>query len=144
MSNDPLTLPSLDPFIKKAFTLNGAFPLASENKTALTFNQAKVHQAQLPAANGITNARSLARIYARLISDINVDGQVKQRLISEKTLLQATDNVTPVDEPDRILFGVKSCFTRGGFRLFNDYFNNFGDGLFGHKGKFSMNIFLRI
>jgi hypothetical protein len=76
----------------------------------------------------------LARIYARLFSDINENGQEKQRLISEKTLSQTLTSATPVGEPDRILFGIKSNFAKGGFHLYSDYFKAFGNGVFGHKG----------
>ena len=35
------------------------------------WNEARVHAAQIPAANGITNAASLARMYAALVSDVD-------------------------------------------------------------------------
>jgi hypothetical protein len=120
---------------QKAVTFNGTFPIETQNTRDIFFNKTEIHQAEIPAANGITNARSLARIYARLIGDINEDGQKKQRLISEKTLLQAVTNVTPVGEPDLILFGMKSSFAKGGFHIYSDYFKAFGNGVFGHKGK---------
>ncbi|CAF1937797.1 unnamed protein product [Rotaria magnacalcarata] len=134
ITGNPPTLPSLSVFIKKALTLNGAFSILPENPNDLTFNKARLHQAEIPAANGITNARALARIYARLMSDINEDGQMEQRLISEKTLLQAIKSATPVNEPDLVLFGLKSDFAQGGFRLFDDFFKASGSCSFGHKG----------
>jgi hypothetical protein len=120
---------------QKAMTVNGAFPFEPQMTSDSPFNKTQIHQAEIPAGNGITNARSLARIYARLIGDINENGQKKQRLISEKTLLQAITSVTPVGEPDLILFGIKSNFAKGGFHVYSDYFKAFGNGVFGHKGK---------
>ncbi|CAF3438047.1 unnamed protein product [Rotaria sp. Silwood1] len=131
---NPVTLPPMNSFTEKALTCNGAFPIEPQNTSDSFFNNIQVHQAEIPAANGITNARTLARIYARLIGDINENGQKKQRLISEKTLSQATTSVTPTDEPDRILFGVKSNFGKGGFQMYSDYFKAMGIGVFGHKG----------
>ncbi|CAF0964068.1 unnamed protein product [Rotaria sordida] len=127
-------LPPMNSFTEKTLTCNGAFPIESQNMSDSVFNKPQLHRAEIPAANGITNARSLARIYARLIGDINENGQKKQRLISEKTLTRATTNVTPVGEPDRILFGIKSIFAMGGFHIYSDYFKAMGTGVFGHKG----------
>jgi hypothetical protein len=120
---------------QKAITCNGAFPLQPQNTGDMLFNKTQLHQAEIPAANGITNARSLARIYALLIGDINEDGQKKQRLISEKTLIQAATSITPEGEPDLILFGMKTNFAKGGFHVYSDYFKALGNGVFGHKGK---------
>jgi len=127
-------LPPMNLATQKALTCNGAFPFGTQNTGDSIFNSTQVHQAEIPAANGITNARSLARIYARLFSDINENGQEKQRFISEKTLSQTITSATPVGEPDRILFGIKSNFAKGGFHLYTDYFKAFGNGVFGHKG----------
>ncbi len=120
---------------QKAMTCNGAFSIEPQSTNDTLFNRIQVHQAEIPASNGITNARALARIYALLIGDINEDGQKKQRLISEKTFIQAVTSVTPVGEPDLILFGIKSNFAKGGFHVYSDYFKAFGNGVFGHKGK---------
>jgi hypothetical protein len=120
---------------QKAFSCSGAFPIELLNTNDTIFNKIELHQAEIPAANGITNARSLARIYALLLGDINEHGQKKQRLISEKTLSQATTSMTPVGEPDRILFGVTSNLAKGGFHVHSNYFQAFGVGVFGHKGK---------
>jgi hypothetical protein len=120
---------------QRALTCSGALSLASQDSMDNVFNKTQVHRAEIPAANGITNARVLARIYALLMGDINEDGQRKERLISEKTFLKATTSVTPVGEPDRILFGITSNFGKGGFHVYSDYFKALGTGVFGHKGK---------
>ena len=94
------------------------------------------HRAEIPAANGITNARSLARIYAQLIGDVHENNHQKKRLISEKTLMQATKSITPDGEPDQVLFGIPSNFAQAGFHVYGPYFKALGPGVFGHKGKF--------
>lgn len=86
------------------------------------FNSEAMHQAEWPAANGITTACSLSKLYGELACD---------RVLSTKTLDAA---VTPqVDGPDRVLvldtrFGL-------GFALPSDVVNYgpSGNG-FGHDG----------
>jgi len=86
------------------------------------FNSQAMHEAEWPAANGITTARSLSKLYGELACD---------RVLSTTTLDAA---VTPqVEGPDRVLvldtrFGL-------GFALPSDVVNYgpSGDG-FGHDG----------
>ncbi len=56
-------------------------------KPALEFNSPEVHAAEIPAANGITDARSLARMYAGLVGD-GVDGV---RLFTDETVANVDD-----------------------------------------------------
>ena len=66
----------------KALTLSGAMMgFGAESP----FNTRAVHATEMPAANGITNARSLARMYAATVGD--VDGV---RLIDDVTVKTAT------------------------------------------------------
>ncbi|CAF3622653.1 unnamed protein product [Rotaria sp. Silwood1] len=90
--------------------------------------------AELPGVNAISNARSLARIYARLMGDIVENEKKIERLLSEKTLLEAIENVTPVGEPDRTMPMIKTAFGKGGFQVYGEIFNVFGDNVFGHNG----------
>lgn len=60
------------------------------------WNDPRVWQAELPAANGITNAASLARMYAATVGE--VDGV---RLLSHDTLLRAIE--PQVSGPDAVL-----------------------------------------
>ena len=139
MSTDAASWPPIPLATLKAVTLSGAFPMAKPGEEML-FNSARLHRAELPGANGITNAHSLASIYALLIGDVDENETKKKRLISEQTLTQAITNVTPAQQPDQILFGLPSVFGKGGFQLHDDYFNIFGDGMFGHKGKLCIDI----
>lgn len=105
----------------QALSLNGAFSGDG------TFNRRDVHAAEIPAANGITNARTLARIYAATIGE--VDGV---RLVSPDIVDRARTTVTPENEPDRCLimpttFGM-GFMTHGPFSMYT------GPGSYGHPG----------
>ncbi|CAF3110018.1 unnamed protein product [Rotaria sp. Silwood2] len=113
---------------------SGAFPMTSPNSDESIFNERRIHQAVMPAVNGISNAHSLARIYALLIGDVNENGNKTACLLSKKTLKLATKNVTPANEHDQILFGLTTKFSRGGFGLHSDFFNVLGEDGFGHHG----------
>jgi hypothetical protein len=116
----------------KAFTCSGAFPLG---RPKIIFNEPRLHRAALPSLNGITNARSLARIYSLLIGDIDDNERKQKRLLSEKTLKEAITNVTPIGELDQNWYNLPSIFSKGGFQLYSEYFNILGEGVFGHAGK---------
>ncbi|UJR36823.1 hypothetical protein I4U23_029536 [Adineta vaga] len=115
----------------KALTCSGAFPIG---RPKLIYNDVHFHRAELPAVNGITNARSLARIYSLLIGDINENNHIQTRLVSEDTLNQAIENVTPKDELDIHSYNMPTIFGKGGFQLFGECFQIFGDGVFGFTG----------
>ena len=76
----------------KALTVNGALTTGGEN----AFNTRAVHATEMPAANGITTARSLARMYAATVGP--VDGI---RLVGDATLGRATAEA--VNGPDAVL-----------------------------------------
>ncbi|CAF3374426.1 unnamed protein product [Rotaria sp. Silwood2] len=94
------------------------------------FNQPRAHQAEIPAGNGITNARSLARFYSSLIGDLD-DGKYK-RILNENILKLVTRSNTPTNEID-VVFQTPTTFGMG-FTLFDDIFPEFGPGTFGHTG----------
>lgn len=73
----------LDPesVTNRALHLNGAFGLGE----GLSWNQPAVWRSEIPAANGITNARSLAKLYAATVSE--VEGV---RLLDDTTVEVAT------------------------------------------------------
>lgn len=123
-------LPEMDEVTELTNTCSGAFPVDFAGPNI--FNDTALHQAELPAANLITNARSLARLYAALIGDID-DGCIKA-LISEKTRQRAVSCVTPEGEPDCTLFGLPTRFAMG-FQTYGYFLNVLGDGVFGHNGE---------
>ena len=127
--------PTMDPAIKammeqfmgpnspagQALSLNGAFSVDG------AFNRRDVHAAEIPAANGISNARTLARIYSATIDDIDGD-----RLLKPEVVDRARVTVTPNGEPDTCLimpttFGM-GFMTHGPFSPYS------GPGAFGHPG----------
>ena len=105
----------------QALSLNGAFGGDG------TFNRRDVHAAEIPAANGITNARSLARIYAATIGE--VDGV---RLLAPSTVETARRTVTPNGEPDACLI-MPTTFGMG-FMTHGQFTPYAGPGSFGHPG----------
>ena len=105
----------------RALSLNGAFAGGD------TFNRRDVHAAQIPAANGIANAPSLARMYAATLAPL--DGV---QLLSDAVRATASTTVTPDNEPDACLimpttFGM-GFMTHGPFSPFA------GPGSYGHPG----------
>ncbi|CAF3509216.1 unnamed protein product [Rotaria sp. Silwood1] len=96
----------------------------------ILYNDPRLHQAEIPATNGITSAKSLARVYASLI--INLDDGKQKRLLDETILNQATKSNTPKDELDFIT-GTHSAFGMG-FTLFDQTFPMFKSKIFGHIG----------
>ncbi|MFZ8997683.1 MAG: serine hydrolase domain-containing protein [Ilumatobacteraceae bacterium] len=125
--NDPARLEyygklyARDAYGYKALALDGRISTAGDNH----FNSRAVHATEMPGANGITNARSLARMYAATIGE--VDGV---RLLDTDTMNTArTQRVMGDDltllEPSR--FGA-------GFWLHDTSTPMIQDGSFGHPG----------
>ncbi len=108
--------------IWKALTANGALTFVGDDNT---FNSRAVHATEMPAANGITTARSLARMYAATVG--SVDGI---RLISPDTL--ATARAEAVNGPDAVLV-FPSQFGMG-FMLHGTLTPMLSPSAFGHAG----------
>lgn len=126
---DPKTLETFSAFLSgdglalRALSLNGAFGWLS--RRGGPFNSRELHAAEVPAANGITDARSLARMYAAMIGE--VDGV---RLIGPARVDLAR---TPAaDGPDRVLL-VPSRFGLG-FMCHSEFSPLLAPGSFGHSG----------
>jgi CubicO group peptidase (beta-lactamase class C family) len=126
-SDDPAIQALLEQFMGpnsnagRALTLNGTFSGDG------LFNSRAIHAAEIPAANGITNARSVAKIYASTFAPI--DGV---QLLDDDVRDVARVTVTPDGEPDACLimpttFGM-GFMTHGGFTPYA------GAGSYGHPG----------
>ena len=91
------------------------------------FNRPEVLRAQIPAAGGATNARSLATMYAALQTPMN-----GVRLMTPDTLAAATTVQTPQNEADKCLI-MPTSFAMGymAHSMFTQYA---GPGSFGHPG----------
>jgi len=105
----------------RALTIDGKLRMMPEND----FNTRAVHATEMPAANGITNAPSLARMYAATIGE--VDGV---RLIADETMDAA--RTQRVNGPDRTL--IMPTRFGAGFWLHNELAPMIRDGSFGHPG----------
>jgi CubicO group peptidase (beta-lactamase class C family) len=89
-------------------------------------NTRALHAAEVPSINGMTTARSLARMYAATIGE--VDGV---RLLRSETVdaLRKTES----RGPDKILFGAETHFGLG-FMLPGPFSPMGQEGCFGHPG----------
>ena len=105
----------------RALSLDGRISMAGDND----FNSRAVHATEMPGANGITNARSLARMYAATIGE--VDGV---RLFGHDTMNAA--RTQRANGPDLTL--VKNSRFGAGFWLHDAGTPMIQDGSFGHPG----------
>ena len=112
---------SPDSLMNRALSLNGTFSLQGE----MPWNTDEVRAAQIPAANGITNARSLAKMYAATIGE--VDGV---RLLSDEAVKRACEEQSNGRDECLIVdtrFGL-------GFFLPSTFSPLAGPASFGHAG----------
>ncbi len=111
-----------DTLAGRALSLNGA--LTGPPGESI-FNLPEVHRSEIPAANGITTARSLSRLYAACI------GTVKgTRLFGKRTLDKALKIQS--DAPDAVL-GLRTTFGLGFMRT-GPELQMLGPNSFGHAG----------
>ena len=68
MDNARIALGS--PVVQRSLTMGGAFAFPAEDGF-VTFNDPAIQAAEIPAANGISSAGSLARLYAACVSSIS-------------------------------------------------------------------------
>jgi CubicO group peptidase (beta-lactamase class C family) len=126
-SDDPMIQAMLDQFwgpdsnARRALTLNGAFEGDG------IFNRAAMLSAEIPAANAVTNARSLARVYAATFAP--VDGV---KLLEDDVRDEARKDVTPTGEPDMCLM-MPTTFGMG-FMVHGMFTPYAGPGSYGHPG----------
>ena len=117
-----------DTLVGRAMTLNGALGFLDDG-----FNTPALHAAEIPAANGITNARSLARFYAALIGGVEY-GPSEALLTPEQVDFART---CQTEGPDRVLSfpGIELPTTIGlGFWTSSAFAPYGGARAFGHSG----------
>jgi CubicO group peptidase (beta-lactamase class C family) len=117
-----------DTLLGRSLSMNGSLADLEHG-----FNTPALHAAEIPAANGITNARSLARFYAGLIGA--VDGGPEAALLTPAQVDKARTRQT--EGPDRVLSfpGIDIVTTIGlGFWTASDFARFGGAGAFGHSG----------
>ena len=117
---DPFATRAADPasLAHKAFASVAVAPAA--------YNEYPFRSAEVPAGNGIGNARALARIYAACIGEVN-----GLRLLQPETLERATETES---EGEDLVMGYDSHFGTG-FQLPFPFRPMAGEGSFGHHGS---------
>jgi CubicO group peptidase (beta-lactamase class C family) len=96
-----------------------------------SFNLPAVWAAEIPAANCITDARSLAKLYAACVSEVpDRDGQPLQLLTDETTARAVEPQTSGVDQ---VLMGMDLQYGLG-FNLPNQMMKLGGHRSFGHYG----------
>ncbi len=127
-SADLTALLGPDSLVARALSLNGAFGDLADG-----FNSPVLHAAEMPAANGITNARSLARFYAALIGGVE-HGPSESLLTPEQVDAART---CQTEGPDQVLSfpGIELPTTIGlGFWTSSAFAPYGGERSFGHSG----------
>ncbi|MBA2280404.1 MAG: beta-lactamase family protein [Acidimicrobiia bacterium] len=84
-----------DTTLGKALSCHGAFGATN------VWNSAEVRSAEIPAANGVTDARSLSRFYAALVGDVDADERFpagKQVLTDETVAAASTRHTSGNDQ----------------------------------------------
>lgn len=114
-----------DTMLGRALSCHGALPAAA-------FNEPEVRAAEIPAANGVTDARSLSRLYAALVGDLDADERFPagRRILAPETVEAAATRQTSGN--DLVLF-VETTFGLGFFTS-SPFAPYGGPRAFGHAG----------
>jgi CubicO group peptidase (beta-lactamase class C family) len=126
-SKDPAVQALIDQFTGPSSRLGRALTLSGAFRGDGVFNRRDVHAAELPAANGISNARSLAKLYAATMAP--VDGI---QLLDDAIRDLVRTTVTPPGERDLCILAA-STFGMG-FMTHGDMTPYSGPGSYGHAG----------
>jgi len=112
-------------FGSASLTVSGALSVAGG------FNRRDIHFAEMPGSNGITNAYSLAKMYAATIGEVE-GAQSLVRLVSENSMRKMRATVTPKNQIDQVL-QVATTFGMGFMTPFY-WLPMSGPDSFGHIG----------
>lgn len=107
--------------LSRVLSSNGSLPTPH----AATWNDARIYAMEQPAANGIGNARSLARLYGACVATVD-----DVRLLSDDTLDAVTAEQTA--GPDEVILAANRFGT--GFMLPSASLTLLSDASFGHQG----------
>ena len=108
-----------------AFSLKGAMDVKG------VFNRQDMHAAEVPGANGIANARSLASMYSATFTETETSNGLV-RLVTEDTRRKMTVQQTPVGEIDLCLQNMRSFAM--GFVTPSEKLAFDAPGTYGHAG----------
>lgn len=96
-----------------------------------SFNLPEVWAAEIPAANCITDARSLAKLYASCVSEVPGSDGLPLQLFTDETAARAVEHQT--SGVDQVLMGMDLQYGLG-FNLPNEMMKLGGHRSFGHYG----------
>jgi CubicO group peptidase (beta-lactamase class C family) len=96
-----------------------------------SFNRSDVWSAEIPAANAIADARSLAKLYAACVGEVPATDGSPTRLFTDATVDAAIERQT--DGVDHVLMGMDLQYGLG-FNLPNEMLKMGGHRSFGHYG----------
>lgn len=96
-----------------------------------SFNRPDVWAAEIPAANCITDARSLAKLYAACVSEVPGPDGAPHRLFTDSTVAAAIERQT--EGVDHVIMGMDMQYGLG-FNLPGDLLKLGGHRSFGHYG----------
>ena len=129
---DPALRAMLEQFLGPDTLLGKALSCHGATSGADFFNRPETRAAEIPAANGVADARSLSRLYAALVGDVHADERFPAgtQVLSPSTIAAATTLHTSGN--DRVLF-FESTFGLG-FMLSSPFAPYGGAHAFGHAG----------
>ena len=129
---DPALKALLEQFLGPDTTLGKALSCHGALVEPGVFNRPELRAAELPAANGICDARSLSRLYAALVGDVHADERFPagSRVLDPETVAAASTRQTSGN--DQVLF-IESTFGLG-FMTSSPFSPYGGAASFGHAG----------
>jgi CubicO group peptidase (beta-lactamase class C family) len=134
LPDDPAMAAMVDQFVGPAsplgralFAPGGAF----RDDEFGSFNRSDVWSAQIPAANAITDARSLAKLYAACVSEVPGADGTPRRLLSDEQAVLAAERQT--EGVDHVLMEMDMQYGLG-FNLPNELLKLGSPASFGHYG----------
>jgi CubicO group peptidase (beta-lactamase class C family) len=129
---DPSMRDLLEQFMGPASMLGKALSCNGALADTGAFNTPELRAAELPAANGVCDARSLSRLYAALIGDVEADERFPagSRVLHPDTVAAATTRQTSGN--DNVLF-FETTFGLG-FMTASPFSPYGGERAFGHAG----------
>jgi CubicO group peptidase (beta-lactamase class C family) len=114
-----------DSLLSRVLTVNGALAVKGG------FNRRDVRAASIPAANGVSDAATIAAMYSASFVDTETGGATV-RLLGDDTRARATARMTPRGERDDVL-RMETAFAMG-FMTPSPVVPFVGEGSYGHPG----------
>ena len=127
LAREAARVATASPEIERSLTMGGAFAFP-ELDGVVTFNDPEIQAAEIPAANGIATARSLARLYAGCVSAIGGPPLLSRESLADALVVRAAGPQLSGMPDDGARWGT-------GFQLASPPTQPMlGPGSFGHAG----------